>query len=122
MSVVKFSRKGATEDTAEFAVGPDEDDIINPAELLAQARKVIGPPRAQKRVQLRIPLDDVDQALQAMIAVGWAAHTAMRALQSSKRQRNPELLDPLATVRGIFERTNEALNVLNTKPAAKKKP
>jgi hypothetical protein len=119
MSVVKFSPKGVAEDTAEFAVSPDEDDFTNPVELLAEAKKVLGAARPHKRVQLRIPLDDVDQALQAMATLGWAAHTAMRALQSSKRQRNPNLLDPLATVRGIMERTNSALN---TKPAVKKEP
>jgi hypothetical protein len=89
-------------------VGPEETE--DNAAAIAEAKAALAAQPAGKRVQLRVPLDNVDEAIGAMAMIILAAERSMRALQSWKKQRHPDLIDPLANARAIFERTNKALN------------
>jgi hypothetical protein len=104
MSVVKlFPRDTAAAEATDFAESAETVAKEARAELDAA-------PRPARRVQLRIPLDDPDEAIKALAVVILAAERAMRGIQSSQKQRRPELLCPLTNARMILERANSAVN------------
>jgi hypothetical protein len=68
------------------------------------------PAEKGRRVQIRLPLDDEDEAILALGLLMAACERSIRVIQSVQRQRNPQLHNPLGTVRATFERVNRAIN------------
>lgn len=103
MTVVKFP-KPANPPTAA-------DDTSDVATRIAQAQEALTQaPQSRRRAQLRIPLDNTEDAILSVTVIALAASQALEALVSSQRQRRPGLLCPLATCRQLFEQANRAIN------------
>jgi hypothetical protein len=113
MAVVKFPREGFPDphsQNSEIAEdGPPDKSDEPDREIMAAAAAALHPAK-RARVQVRIPLEDPDELLLRLATLALATNRAIDAVKSSKRQRNPEVLDVMATVRGIYERTNKAIN------------